>query len=82
MRRDQGSDHAERSLVVDHLAPDTPQRVLTIGAEFAQIAGRDEPFRAEIRDHLKGRTHAPEDLAIELLARGFSVRDIEDAFND
>ncbi len=47
-----------------------------------QIAGRDEPFRSEIRDHLKGRTQALEDLAIELLARGLSVRDIAEAFKD
>ena len=47
-----------------------------------QIAGRDEPFRSEIREHLKGRTQALEDLAVELLARGLSVRDIEDAFRD
>jgi len=47
-----------------------------------QVAGRDEPFRSEIRDHLKGRTQALEDLAVELLARGLSVRDIEDAFRD
>jgi putative transposase len=47
-----------------------------------QIAGRSEPFRSEIREHLKGRTQALEDLAVELLARGLSVRDIEDAFKD
>jgi transposase-like protein len=47
-----------------------------------QVAGRDEPFHSEIRDHLKGRTRALEDLAVELLARGLSVRDIEDAFRD
>jgi transposase-like protein len=47
-----------------------------------QVAGRDEPFRSEIRDHLKGRTQTLEDLAVELLARGLSVRDIEDAFKD
>ncbi len=47
-----------------------------------QIAGRDEPFRSEIRDQLKGRTQALEDLAVEMLARGLSVRDIEDAFKD
>ncbi|GLS41495.1 hypothetical protein GCM10010869_70920 [Mesorhizobium tianshanense] len=47
-----------------------------------QVAGRDAPFRSEIRDHLKGRTEALEDLAVELLARGLSVRDIEDAFKD
>ena len=40
------------------------------------------PFRSEIRDNLKGRTQALEDLAVELLARGLSVRDIEDAFRD
>ena len=44
--------------------------------------GRDELFRSEIREHLKGRTQALEDLAVELLARGLSVRDIEDAFKD
>ena len=27
-----------------------------------QVAGRDEPFRSEIREHLKGRTEALEDL--------------------
>jgi transposase-like protein len=47
-----------------------------------QIADSEEPFRSEIRQHLKGRTEALEDLAIELLARGLSVRDIEDAFKD
>lgn len=47
-----------------------------------QVSGRDAPFRSEIRDHLKGRTQALEDLAVELLARGLSVRDIEDAFKD
>ncbi len=47
-----------------------------------QIADRDEPFRSEICEHLKGRTQALEDLAVELLARGLSVRDIEDAFKD
>ena len=45
-----------------------------------QIAGRDEPYRSAIRDHLKGHTQGLEDLAIEMLARGLSVRDIEDAF--
>ena len=36
-----------------------------------QIADSEEPFRSEIRQHLKGRTEALEDLAIELLARGY-----------
>ncbi|MER9452002.1 transposase, partial [Mesorhizobium sp. M0254] len=44
--------------------------------------GRTEPFRSEIREHLKGRSEALEDLAVELLPRGLSVRDIEDAFRD
>lgn len=45
-----------------------------------QVTGGDGPFHSEIRDHLKGRTQALEDLAVEMLARGLSVRDIEDAF--
>lgn len=55
-------------LVVDYAAP--------------QITGNEEPFHLEIRDTLKGHTQALEDLAVELLARGLSVRDIEDAFRD
>ncbi len=47
-----------------------------------QVAGRDEPYRSRIAGHLRGRTEQLEDLAVELLARGLSVRDIEDAFKD
>jgi transposase-like protein len=47
-----------------------------------QVAGREEPFRSELRAHLKGHSEALESLAIEMLARGLSVRDIEDAFKD
>jgi transposase-like protein len=47
-----------------------------------QVAGRDQPFRSTIREHLKGHTQGLEDLAVEMLARGLSVRDIEDAFKD
>jgi len=47
-----------------------------------QVAGRLEPFRSELRAHLKGRSEGLEDLAVEMLARGLSVRDIEDAFKD
>lgn len=47
-----------------------------------QVAGGDEPFRSELRGHLKGASEGLEDLAIEMLARGLSVRDIEDAFKD
>ncbi|MER8944173.1 transposase [Mesorhizobium sp. M0915] len=52
--------------------------------EYSAPAGRGttEPFRSEIREHLKGRTEALENLAVELLARGLSVREIEDAFRD
>jgi hypothetical protein len=32
-----------------------------------------------IREHLKGHTQPLDELAIEMLARGVSVRDIEDA---
>ena len=47
-----------------------------------QVAGLEQPFRSALRDHLKGHTEALEGLAIEMLARGLSVRDIEDAFKD
>jgi transposase-like protein len=35
-----------------------------------QVAGRDEPFRSAVREHLRGHTQGLEDLAIEMLARG------------
>jgi hypothetical protein len=41
-----------------------------------QIAGRDEPFRSAIRQHLKGHTRGLEDLAIEKLARGPAPGDL------
>jgi putative transposase len=47
-----------------------------------QVAGLEQPFRSALRDHLKGHTEALETLAVEMLARGLSVRDIEDAFKD
>jgi hypothetical protein len=47
-----------------------------------QIAGREEPFRSEIREHPRGRPRGLEDLAVELPAGGLSVRDIEGAFKD
>ncbi|MDX1424753.1 MAG: IS256 family transposase [Kiloniellales bacterium] len=47
-----------------------------------QVAGREDPFRSRIAGHLKGHSEALEGLAIEMLARGLSVRDIEDAFKD
>jgi putative transposase len=47
-----------------------------------QVAGTVEPFGSELRKHLKGHSEGLEDLAIEMLARGLSVRDIEDAFKD
>jgi hypothetical protein len=40
-----------------------------------QVAGTAEPFRSELRQHLKGHSEALESLAIEMLARGLSVRD-------
>ena len=47
-----------------------------------QVAGLKQPFRSALLDHLKGHTEALEGLAVEMLARGLSVRDIEDAFKD
>ncbi len=54
----------------------------TIGYWAPQVAGGAAPFRSELREHLKGRSEALEGLAIEMLARGLSVRDIEDGFKD
>jgi putative transposase len=45
-----------------------------------QIADRAEPFRSRIRAVMGGRTEALEALAIEMYARGLSVRDIEALF--
>ena len=51
----------------------TAEGVVEYGAP--QVAGREEPFRSELREHLKGHSEALEDLALEMLARGLSVRD-------
>ena len=53
-----------------------------IGYSAPQVSGTAEPFGSELRGHLKGHSEALEDLAVEMLARGLSVRDIEDAFKD
>lgn len=52
--------------------------------EFAvpQIADTAEPFRSQIREVIRGRTEELERLAVEMYARGLSVRDIEAAFTD
>jgi putative transposase len=47
-----------------------------------QIAERPEPFRSRIREIVGGRTEALETLAVEMYARGLSVRDIEALFAD
>ena len=47
-----------------------------------QVASGEEPFRSRVRSDLKGNTERLERLATELLARGLSVRDVEDAFRD
>jgi len=52
--------------------------------EFAvpQLADTTEPFRSQIREVIRGRTEELERLAVEMYARGLSVRDIEAAFTD
>jgi putative transposase len=52
--------------------------------EFAvpQLADMAEPFRSKIREVIRGRTEELERLAVEMYARGLSVRDIEAAFTD
>jgi transposase-like protein len=52
--------------------------------EFAvpQVSDTAEPFRSHIRQVIRGRTEELERLAVEMYARGLSVRDIEAAFTD
>ena len=47
-----------------------------------QIAERAEPFFSRLRETLRDRTEALEDLAVEMYARGLSTRDIEALFAD
>src|SRR5207249_786192 len=47
-----------------------------------QVRGTVKPFQSAIREALDGRTEEFERLAIEMYARGLSVRDIEAAFTD
>ena len=47
-----------------------------------QVSGTAEPFRSALRAQLTGHSEALSDLSIEMLARGLSVRDIEDIFKD
>jgi putative transposase len=52
--------------------------------EFAvpQLSDTAEPFRSQIRQVIRGRSEELERLAVEMYARGLSVRDIEAAFTD
>jgi transposase-like protein len=52
--------------------------------EFAvpQVSDTAEPYRSQIRQMIRGRTEELERLAVEMYARGLSVRDIEAAFTD
>ena len=63
--------------------PGTVAKMAEGEIEFAlpQLADMVQPFRSQIRELLRGRTEL-ERLAIEMYARGFSVRDIETAFSD
>jgi transposase-like protein len=47
-----------------------------------QIADRAEPFRSQVREVVRGRTEELGRLAVEMYARGLSVRDIEALFTD
>jgi len=53
-----------------------------IGYAAPQIADRAAPYRSQIRGIVRGRTEELEALAIEMYARGLSVRDIEATFAD
>src|SRR5918911_862635 len=47
-----------------------------------QVADAATPWTSEVRAALSGRTEELERLALEMYARGLSVRDIEAAFTD
>jgi len=47
-----------------------------------QVTGMAEPWVSELRQSLAGRTEELERLAVEMYARGLSMRDIEAAFTD
>jgi transposase-like protein len=47
-----------------------------------QLADTAEPFRSKIREVIRGRTEELERLAVQMYARGLSVRDIEATFTD
>ena len=47
-----------------------------------QVTDTAEPFRSQIREVIRGRSEELERLAVEMYARGLSVRDIEAAFAD
>jgi putative transposase len=47
-----------------------------------QVADTVTPWKSEVRAALSGRTEELERLALEMYARGLSVRDIEAAFTD
>lgn len=47
-----------------------------------QVRGVETSELSSLRDALKGRTEALEDLAVEMYARGCSTRDIEEIFRD
>jgi transposase-like protein len=54
----------------------------TIEYTVPQVRGTAQPWQSEIRAALAGRTEELERLAVEMYARGLSVRDIEAAFTD
>ena len=47
-----------------------------------QVHDAPEPFVSSVRAALSGRTRKLERLAVELYARGLSMREIEEAFTD
>jgi len=54
----------------------------TIEFAMPQVSDTAEPFRSKIREVIRGRTEELERVAVEMYARGLSVRDIEAAFTD
>ncbi len=53
-----------------------------IAYSVPEMVGTPAPFRSKRHGHLNGRSEAHEDRAVEMLARGLPVRDIDDALKD
>ena len=81
-----GRGYCEHGAATGYRNGDRTGRLKTAEGPIAyaapQVADRDVSFRSALRDGSQGRTEALEDLAVELFARGLSMRDLAEVFTD